>query len=157
MTTISMNVFSQESGLLDSLPTTREGFIKSEPAVINTINWLENTPFDQEPEKRKLLSAQLLAWLTNSPTVTVTFDSKLTPSSKKNAGLLIIFIGGWVKYSLQNNYSADAVQCNLAGLKSMLKVYQSGAGIKKEKEYEKLVELNEKGELEAWVRKQTGN
>lgn len=79
---VSTNTFSQE--LLDSLPTTREGFVKSEPAVINTINWLESTPMDQEVDKRKLLSAMLLAWLTNSPTVTVTFNAKIFPSSKKN-------------------------------------------------------------------------
>src|SRR5438876_12376245 len=98
---ICSKTFSQDNGLLDSLPTTKEGFIKSEPALINTINWLENTPLDQESDKRKLLNATFIGWVTNSPTVTVEVNSKITPMSKKNPDLLIIFMGGWVKYSLQ--------------------------------------------------------
>jgi hypothetical protein len=143
--------FSQDSGLLDSLPTTKEGFINSEPALINTIDWLENTPLNQETEKRKLLNATFLSWLTNSPTVTIEVNSKITPLSKKNPDLLIIFMGGWTKYSLQNNYSNDALKCNLAGLRSVIKVYQMGNGIKKDKDIDKLVELDSKNELESWV------
>jgi hypothetical protein len=142
--------FSQDA-LLDSLPTTKEGFIKSEPAVLNTINWLENTPLDQETQKRKEQNATLLAWVINSPTVTITFNSKLTPFTDKNKDLLIIFMGGWIKYTLQNAYSNDSVKCNLAGIRSAIKVYQMGNGIKKDKAMEKLIDLDSKNQLEAWV------
>ena len=63
-------------------------------------------------------------------------------------------MGGWTRYSLQNKYSRDAVQCNLAGLKSVITVYQKGDGIKKDKDVDKLVDLNSKNELEAWVSSQ---
>ncbi|HTB27094.1 MAG TPA: hypothetical protein VK711_17105, partial [Puia sp.] len=134
--------FSQDNTLLDSIPTTKEGFIKSETAVINTINWLENTPLNQETDKRKQLSAKFLAWLTNSPTVTVDVDARTAPFTKRNPDLLFIFMGGWTKYSLQNNYSKDAVKCNVAGIKSSIKVYQMGNGLKKDKEMEKIIEIN---------------
>jgi hypothetical protein len=154
---ISRKSFSQENGLLDSLPTTKEGFIKSEPALLNTINWLENTPLDQEPDKRKLLYATFIGWVTNSPTVTIEVNSKISPMSKKNRDFLIIFKGGWVKYSLQNNYSNDALQCNLAGIKSVIKVYQAGNGVKKDKDIEKLVDMDSKNELESWISSQLGS
>lgn len=143
--------FSQDFSLLDPLPTTKEEFIKSEPAIISLVDWLENTPLDQEPDKRKRMYAILLAWLTNSPTVTVEVNQKVTPMSKKNPDLLAIFLGGWTKYSLQNSYSKDPVKGNLAGIKSVIKVYKMGIGMKKDKDIEKLVDLDSKNELEAWI------
>ena len=146
--------FSQDVQLLDSIPTTKEGFVKSEPAVINTINWIESTPMNQDVDTRKQIYATLLAWITNSPTLTITLDQKTTPFIKKNSNLLIVFMGGWTKYALQNSYSEDAVKCNLAGIKSAIKVYQMGNGMKKDKEMEKLIEMDSKNELESWVTSQ---
>jgi hypothetical protein len=95
-----------------------------------------------------------MAWLTNSPTVTIDIDEKTTPFAKKNPDLLFIFMGGWTKYSLQNNYSKDAVKCNVAGIRTAIKVYQMGNGIKKDKEMEKIIEIDSKNELDAWVASQ---
>ena len=153
---IATRSFSQDKPFLDTLPTTKEGFIKSEPAVINTIDWLENTPLDQEPEKRKLFLATFLAWLTNSPTVTIELNEKVTPFLKKNPDLLFAFMGGWTKYTLQNAYSKDATKCNLAGIKSAIKLYRMGNKIKKDKEMEKLIDMDGKSELEPWITAQLG-
>ena len=150
-TLFSFQSFSQDLGLLNPLPTTKEEFIKSEPAVINLVEWLESTPVGQESEKRKEMNGLLMAWVTNSPTVSVSLDPRVTPMSKKNPDLLAVFLGGWTKYSLQNGYSKDAVKCNLAGIKSVIKLYKLEGGIKKDKEIDKLVELDAKNELEAWI------
>jgi hypothetical protein len=151
--TVATTSFSQEN-LLDSLPTTKEGFVKSETAVINTIDWLENTPLNQQAGKRKQLYATFMAWLTNSPTVTIDIETKITPFARKNSDLLFMFMGGWTKYSLQNNYSKDAVKCNVAGVKAAIKVYQMGNGIKKDKEMERIIDIDSKNELDAWVASQ---
>jgi hypothetical protein len=153
---IATRSFSQDNTFLDTLPTTKEEFIKSEPAVINTIDWLENTPLGQEPERRKLFYATFLAWLTNSPTVTIDLNAKVTPFLKKNPDLLFAFMGGWTKYTLQNAYSKDATKCNLAGIRSAIKQYQMGNGIKKDKEMEKLIDMDGKSELEPWLSTQLG-
>jgi hypothetical protein len=144
-------IFSQDLQSLDPLPTTRDEFVKSEPAVIALVDWLETTPLGQETDKRKGMNALLLTWLTNAPTVTVEVNTKVTPMSKKNPDLLTVFLGGWTKYSLQNSYSKDPVKCNLAGIRSVLKVYKLGMGVKKDKDIEKLVELDVRNELEAWI------
>jgi hypothetical protein len=39
------NAAAQE--LLETLPATKEGYIASEKKVLATIDWIENTPFDQ--------------------------------------------------------------------------------------------------------------
>jgi hypothetical protein len=70
--------FSQDLILLNSLPTTKEEFIKSEPAVINTVDWLENTPLNQETDKRKLLNANFLAWVTMPVTPTIITHADMT-------------------------------------------------------------------------------
>lgn len=146
--------FAQSNELLDKLPSTKDEFIASEKKVISSINWLEDTPLDQEAEKRKAQYALFIAWLTNSPTVTVEVDSKILTFTKKNSDLLIIFMGGWTKYCLENNYSTDNVKCNVAGLKSAIKVYKKDIGIKKDKAMDKIIELDDKGELEKWVTEQ---
>lgn len=143
--------FSQDNQLLDSIPTAKEDFAKTEMKVINTVDWLETDPINQETDKRKTLNRYLLGWISNSPTVNIDLDSKILTFTKKNAELILTFMGGWTKYSLQNSYSKDPVKCNLAGIKSVIKVYQMGNGIKKDKEVEKLIELDSKNELESWV------
>lgn len=150
----ALPAIAQQEELLTSVPTTKEEFAKSEPAVINTVNWLENSPLDRDPEKRKLLTMNLTAWIINSPTVTINLSSKTTPFFKKNNSLMIYFMGGWARYCLQNNYSRDDVKCTLAGIKCAMKVYQAGIDMKKDKSMEKLIELEAKGELENWIREQ---
>ena len=63
-------------------------------------------------------------------------------------------MGGWTKYCLENNYSKDNLKGNLAGIRSAIKVYKLGVGLKKDKEMQKLIDLEDKGELEKWVNDQ---
>ena len=148
----SFTAFSQNQELLEELPSTKEEFIASEKKVLATIDWIENTPINQEVEKRKQQNALLIGWITNSPTVTLELNADILDFTKKNSDLLIVFMAGWTRYSLQNNYSKDNVLGSTAGLKSAIKVYKTGL-LKKDKEMQKLVDLDEKGELEESVRK----
>jgi hypothetical protein len=145
------NSFAQDSDLLDSLPGTKEEFIKSEKKVLATISWLENTPLDQDTKKHQLQYALPTAWLTNSPTVTIRFNANVLDFTKKNNQLMMFFLAGWTKYSLENNYSKDEAKGSIAGIRFVIKVYKKGVGLKKDKEMEKIVQLDDKGELEKWV------
>jgi|SRR5450755_2837417 hypothetical protein len=113
----SLLVIGQNNQLLTSIPKTKEEYTASEPYVINSINWLETTPIDQEVDKRTSQKTLLLGWITISPEVTIDLDGKLTPFAKKNPELLIMFMGGWTRFVLQNSYSKDVVQGNLRVLK----------------------------------------
>jgi hypothetical protein len=153
----SLGVRAQTDSLLHNpLPTTKEEFTASEPKVLNTINYLETTPIDKQHDAWRDQAAMLMAWLTNSPEVTVDIDSKTVTFGNKNPELLMIFMGGWTKYVLQNGYSQDKVQANVAGIKSAIKVYKLGNGLKKDKEMDKLIKLDDGGGLEAWVVAQLG-
>jgi hypothetical protein len=149
----SITLSAQQAELLTELPETKEEFIASEKKVIASIDWLENTPLNEEKEKRQQLFALLTAWAINSPTVTIEVNANIIKFSEKNSELLIFYMAGWTKYALQNNYSKDVLQGNLAGLRSAIKVYKTGS-FKKDKFMQKLVDIEAKGELEKWVTEQ---
>ena len=149
--TFSFNLFSQTDGLLKELPKTDEDFVKSEKQAINTINWLDKTPINQDVNYRKKQMMLLLAWLTNSPTVSIEIDHKVLPFTEKNPELLMTFMGGWAKYCLENSYSTDSIKCNLAGIRNVIAFYKNGNGLKKDKKMDKLIEMESKNELENWV------
>lgn len=144
---------AQEAKLLSKVPQTKEEFVASEPNVIASVNWLEDTPINENEEMHKFQYGLLIEWMTNSPTVTLSLQPYVMEYTKKNSELLIIFMSGWTRYSLQNEYATDALQCNLAGLQSMIKVYKTGK-LKKDKKMDELVELEAKGKLEAWLKGQ---
>ncbi len=140
-----------QSELLSELPSSPSEFKASEKNVIASIEWLENTPINEQRKTRDFQNAALLAWITNSPTVTIELNGDILNFIKKNPDLLIIFMGGWTRYSLQNNYSKDVVPGTLAGLRSVIKVYKTGL-LKKDKSLQMYVDLEEKGELETYVK-----
>jgi hypothetical protein len=154
---LSLGVRGQTDSLLNNpLPTTKEEFTASELRVINTVNYLETTPIDKQGDAWRIQAALLVAWLTNSPEVTIEVNAKTATFVKKNPELLMIFMGGWTRYVLQNGYSRDKIQANVAGIKSAIRVYKLGNGLKKDKEMEKLIKLDDAGGLEVWVSGQLG-
>lgn len=144
---------SAQSELLSEIPKTKEEFVESEPKVLATIAWLENTPIDTEKAKRQKQYALLLGWITDSPTVTLEINANVLTFNKKNNELIVFFMAGWIKYSLENEYSKDVLQGNLAGIRCAMKIYEAG-GLKKDKNMKRLIKLEKEGKLEAWVKEQ---
>lgn len=127
-----------------------------EQNVLQGINWLENTKIDNQQEKRKETSAFLLKWITGTPTFSVALQSFQVGLTEKNPDLLLSFLGGWAKFAINNPKEKDnVVEANLAGIKSILKVYNFNKenSIKKDKKIEKLLKLDRVG-LENWIKKQ---
>jgi hypothetical protein len=122
--------------------------------VVKAIEWLENTPIDNHKDKRREANAFVLAWLTVTPSVKVNLQSYVTVLSKKNPSLLMSFLGGWARYSLEN---PDQIKNDLAnnkkGTESILKVYSNNlsSGIKKDKKIENLIKMDS-NELEEWLK-----
>lgn len=150
---LAISVSAQQSKLLSKPSETAEEYKANEPNVIATVDWIENTPIDENEELHKLQYGLLLQWISGSPTVTLSLQGYVTEYAKKNSELLIVFMGGWAKYALQNEYTTDALQCNLAGVQSMIKVYKTGK-LKKDKKMDELVKLDADGKLETWLKGQ---
>jgi hypothetical protein len=149
----SPSVFAQEFTVpsLDGMKTEAD-YAKYEQDVIACANWLENTPLNKDREKRVSANAFIMKWISGTPNVSVGLDANVISTlADKNELLLVLFISGWARYSLQNNYSKDNQKGYFEGLKSLINVYKKGIDIRKDKDVEKFVELEEKGELEKWV------
>lgn len=144
---------AQESKLLSKPSEIPEDYKANEPNVIATVDWIENTPINENEELHKMQYGLLIQWISGSPTVTLTLQEYVMDYTKKNSDLLIIFMGGWTKYALQNEYTTDVLQCNLAGVMSMIKVYKTGK-LKKDKKMDELVKLETDGKLESWLKDQ---
>ena len=146
---------AQNGDLLHTpLPATKEEFTASEPNVINTVNYLETSSIDKEGDVWRAQASLLIQWISGSPQVKIEMREKILTFIKKNPELMAVYLGGWTKFVLQNNYSSDQLQGNLAGLRSAIKVYKAGNGLKKDKEMDKYVKMEETGGLEVWVSEQ---
>lgn len=148
---ISLNAKAQDIKI-SKLPENKDEFIKSEPDFINAVSWLENNQVGNDMEKRTLVNAYVIAWITNSPTVTVEVREKILKGFDKNAQLLAVFLGGYSKYCLQNNYSKDELKCNTAGMKAVINCYNLGGDLKKDKTLLKIIDQDKEGKLEDWVK-----
>jgi hypothetical protein len=132
-----------------------EDYEKYEKDVIACAKWLESTPLDEQKDKRKQVNYFLTKWITGSPTVTIELNSNIIEWNKSNPELLSVFMAGWTKFMLEHKeMNKDMVRGNVEGLRSVLKVYKLGKGVKKDKKLEKLIALESKGKLENWVEDQ---
>jgi hypothetical protein len=145
-------VYAQEFSVPEIVDFKNEAdYAKYEKDAIACADWLENTPLNQDRDKRAKANAFMIKWISGSPAVSIGIDEMVTKLADKNEQFLVLFMSGWTRYALENNYSKDNKRGYLEGLKSVVNVYKKGIDIKKDKDVEKFVELNDKGELEVWV------
>lgn len=131
---------------------TEADFKKYEADVINCVQWIESVPIDQDLNKHKEVYAFLVAWIYGCPYVSVEVNSNISKLTDKNKDLLAAYIGGWTKYVLENPESKnDTIKGYAAGITSLIKVYQMGGGIVKDKDVEGAAREYEKGMLEKYV------
>lgn len=125
---------------------TPEDYLKYEPLVIEDINWYlwSSLAFDQD--KRQNASAFFIQWLTGTPNVTVGIDDKIVPFISTYPTLMMPFMMGWTKYSLEHNYSKDNIQNCIAGLRATIKYYDDNKFFfnKKEETLDKYKKMNDK-------------
>jgi hypothetical protein len=129
----------------------KEDYSRYEADVIATVDWLQKTSWDDEQAKRTEANAFLMAWLTGSPTVTITIGAPLMKLVDKNPDLLMIFMGGYTKYALQHKDSPNANADNVAGLKALIAKYQAEKNHKRNSSVEKLIKVDQDGKLENWA------
>lgn len=149
---ISSVAVGQDFQVPETQPSTKDEFIKSEKDFIAAAKWLENTALGKENATRKKLNAWIIVWVTNSPTVTETMYAGIIKPFDKNSDLLGVFMAGYGRYVLENNYDGDVFKGNLAGIKAVINCVNLGGDIKKDKNLTKLLEADKEGKLDEWVK-----
>jgi hypothetical protein len=134
--------------------TTKDDFAKYEGDILKGIDWLLKTPINIQPEKRKDVNAFVMAWLTGSPTVSVEIKPEIVSFMKPNADLLMIFMCGWTKYSLETREYNNKIMGNQKGVEAVIEFYlKNKEHLKKDNNVEKYIKLKEKGKLEEYISK----
>jgi hypothetical protein len=143
-------LFSKQSNTENIQLKTKEDFAKYETKVIEDINWLINTPLNQDKQTRKDKNAFLIKWITGSPTVSIELVSGIVPL--ECAECLLSFMSGWTKYSLENDYSKNKIDCALAGAEYAIKFYEKNKfELGKNADMDKLIKLKNKRKLKKYI------
>lgn len=151
---IFLSAFTQEYNVPQNYKfDTKESYKDFQNQILKTIEWSLTTPLNEKEGIRKEGYAFFMAWLTGTPDVSVTLDDNAAPIFKTNKSLLMPFIMGWTKYSLENN-TKDYLQCFKAGVETSVAFYEKNINLmEKDKEIEKYKKLIEKGKLEETLKK----
>src|SRR6185503_14004387 len=80
---------------------TEEDFKKYEPDIIRSINWVLATDADTGLEKRQDAAFFIMKWLDNNPKVSIDINPKIVNFMEVSQDLLLIFLCGWTKYTLE--------------------------------------------------------
>ena len=131
-----------------------EEYKQYEKDILKCIDYLENTPINTERENRLKARDFLVNWVTGSPDITVALSPDITVFMDRNPDLITAFYGGYTRYAIQHPEDKGVVKANVAGLKSVIKIYKMGNGIKDDDKVNKLVKTDSRGELEKWVKEQ---
>ena len=131
----------------------KEDYVLYEQDVINCVNWLMNTPLDANASKRKKANSFLLEWVTGCSYVHLEINTNIV-SFPSSPDLLLIFLGGWAKYSLESKDFDDKIAGTIAGIESVISFYSKNKkSLPKEKNVEKYIKMKNNGTLKEYIEK----
>ncbi|MFT3994654.1 MAG: hypothetical protein QM660_10130 [Dysgonomonas sp.] len=125
-----------------------------EPQIREAMDWLMQTSLGQDSKKRADANKFFIDWLSGDPDISVEIHPSVVNFLDGNPELLMPFMIGWAKYSLDNEYSKDQLKGNMAGVEAAATFYRKNRGyLKQDKNIEKYEKLIEKGKLENEIKK----
>ncbi len=139
-----------------SLPILPEKMWPSEYAnyeadVINCCDYLLNTDPSFNAPKHEECASFLIRWVSGSPNVSLVIAEELV--DVKKADLLIAYIAGWTRHAIQHP-SDNGLLCANVAVEDMLNFYFAHkAVIGKSKTTDKLLKMQENGELVPYITK----
>lgn len=136
---------------VDAKLETKEDYASYEQHMIDASKWLESNQIGTLPGKRVNVNAFVMKWITGSPTVTLELQPVIVKLTDKNPDLIIVFMAGYARWSLENNHPKDHLKGYEAGIKSVIKTYTLGGDVKKNKTLQKAATADQDGKLTAWV------
>lgn len=147
-------IFSQEFQVPKDYKLIKaEDYAPYEQDVINGINWLADTPINESLDKRKEVNSFLMKWMMGSPNVKIEVR-EYVGSFLSHSDLLMAFLCGWTKYSLESRDFTNQLKGNVAGIENVIFVYKKNKKIiGKNKDIEKYIQLQKSGKLEQEIAK----
>ena len=125
-------------------------YVNYEKDFIRCMDWLESHA--PSASQRKEVNSFVLWWLSGTPDVHIEMSTDVV--NFQNGDLIILYIGGWAKYSI-NNPDATYADGSMAGIETVINYYlKHKDSIGKDKGVEELIKLKNKGTLRQHVESQ---
>ncbi len=155
LTIISVGLFSQDFEVPKNYKLDKaEDYAPYEQDVVKCFDWLMKTLVNEQTAKRKEANAFLLKWLSGSPNVSIKIKQEIVTFIGTSPDLLMIFMGGWAKYSLESKDFKNKIAGSMAGIESVIEFYTKNKDfLTKDKNVEKYIKMKEKGTLKAYIEK----
>ncbi|OOQ57938.1 hypothetical protein [Mucilaginibacter pedocola] len=130
---------------------TKDDYARYEPEIIKTANWLQQTPWKQQPVKMEEANQFLLKWAKGTPVVTIRLIEAVMDLSDRNPQLGFVFMAQFSKYALEHREGFDTNKANIAAIRAVIEKYRAEPTHKSDEDIEYLIGLEDKGELDDWV------
>lgn len=154
-TILTINLVAQEFEVPKNyVLEQKEDYSKYEVDILKGIDWLTQTPINQQAVKRKEINTFVMEWLTGSPTVNIEIKQEIVSFLGSNPDLVMIFMCGWTKYSLETKDFSNKIKGNQLGVEAVIDFYlKNKENLKKDKNVEKYIKLKEEGKLNDYISK----
>ena len=119
--------------------------------IIKCIKWLEKIPPGDESPNVKKATRFLMEWQTGCPYIKFSPNVRIDAFLGDSPEYRIYYLGGWIKYALENPDKADKMMCTYSGIKTVIKVYKENREAKRDGNLDDLVKLDEQSKLRVWV------
>ena len=126
-------------------------YVNYQQDFIRCFDWL--TSHSPSAPQRKDVNFYALWWLSGTPDVHIEVNTDVT--NFNNGELLLLYLGGWAKYSI-NHPDASNADGSLAGIETVIDYYlKYKDSLGKIKGVEEFVKMREKGTLKQYIEKNT--
>jgi hypothetical protein len=132
---------------------TADDYPQYEEDVMNGFDWIMETPYGEQDEKRNEVNKFLITWIMGSPSVSIELNENIVTFMKSSPETLIIFLGGWTNYTLENDHSKDKTEGTKAAVNAVIEFYQNNRKkLGKDKNIEKYVKMKDAGTLDDYIK-----
>jgi tetratricopeptide (TPR) repeat protein len=130
----------------------KEDYVRYEKEIVETIDWLIETPTNEDIDIRAKKNALALKWISGCPYIAVELNEDVVPYIGECPECMMVFMGGWVKYAINTKDYDNALKGNIEGTYAVIQFYNNNkTRIANIKSINKLIKLKSEGKLESYI------
>lgn len=150
--TIAFQGQSQDYTYLENIKLKKkQSFIENENTAIKAVDFLINTPFNENNIDRKDCSRFVIKYATKTPFISMTIDEAFMQVEKGNSGLITLFMGLWIKSAINNKKESDKFHEEYA-YTEIYKYSKNGNNISQTEIIKSLIAAGDKGQIKNWIK-----
>lgn len=127
-----------------------EDYQEAEALAVEAMDWLMNTPLDEQEEERSRLNVFCMEWIAGHPSYRVELNSALLPFATKHPQLLYVHIYACIE-KIMEDPDSDMVDYNEAGIRAVLKSAGITKGLNQCETLSNIIKAADEHQLREWV------